>query len=222
VHKLNHTFLPAQSDEMTFRSHHFRREPNPKTVQTAFIALALSLLLFASSSAKAAFAQSTSTVTGAQSDQAQSHESDDLVGINQTVEEFFNIISAAPGTKLDRERLGSLFVPGGRIATARPPKGNTPAQVYIMTPDEYADGSDRFTAKYGFFDHILHNRVEKFGLMAHVYSAYESRNNPGDATPMARGIKSIDLLHSDGKWLLVQVFWDSERPGSPIPQEYLR
>lgn len=205
-----------------FRSHHFRRESNLRTIQPAFIGLALGILLLASSGSKAAFAQARSTVTGTQSDQAQSHESDDLAGINQTVQEFFAAISAAPDTKLDRERLRSLFVPGGRIATARPPKANTPAQIYIMTPDEYADGSDRFTAKYGFFDHVLHNHVEKFGLMAHVYSAYESRNSPGDATPMARGIKSIDLLHSDGKWLLVQVFWDSERPGNPIPQEYLR
>lgn len=182
----------------------------------------ISVGLFILAPAQPAFTEDNEIAKQTQSNAPASESSDETTAINKAVEDFFQAISAPAGAKLNRERLNSLFVPDGRILTAIPPKGTTPAQVRIMTPDEYADASDRFTAKNGFFDHVLHNRVEKFGLMAHVYSAYESRNDLRDEKPMVRGVKSIDLLHSDGKWLLVQVFWDTERPDSPIPQEYLQ
>ena len=182
----------------------------------------ISVGLFILAPAQPAFTEDNEIAKQTQSSAPASESSDETTAINKAVEDFFQAISAPAGAKLNRERLNSLFVPGGRILTAIPPKGTTPAQVRIMSPYEYADASDRFTTKNGFFDHVLHNRVEKFGLMAHVYSAYESRNDLRDEKPMVRGVKSIDLLHSDGKWLLVQVFWDTERPDSPIPQEYLQ
>ena len=189
-----------------------------RPVTTALISVGLFIL----APAQPAFTEDNEIAKQTQSSAPASESSDETTAIIKAVEDFFQAISAPAGGKLNRERLNSLFVPGGRILTAIPPKGTTPAQVRIMTPDEYADGSDRFTAKNGFFDHVLHNRVEKFGLMAHVYSAYESRNDLRDEKPMVRGVKSIDLLHSNGKWLLVQVFWDTESPDSPIPQEYLQ
>jgi heme-degrading monooxygenase HmoA len=57
--------------------------------------------------------------------------------------------------------------------------------------------------------------------MAHVYSTYESRSHPEDAKPMARGIKSFELLNSANRWYIVQVYWDSERPDNPIPDRHL-
>lgn len=38
---------------------------------------------------------------------------------------------------------------------------------------------------------------------------------------MARGIKSFELLNSANRWYIVQMYWDSERPGNPIPDRYL-
>lgn len=191
------------------------------TVRPSAFATVLCLVFLVSLCTKTVPAQSITSPETAPSGQANASQSADLKQINEAVKTFYDAISTGPGSKLNRERLHELFVPGGRIASAVPPKGTSPARIRIMTLDEYADGSDRFTTKYGFFDHVLHNRVDKFGLMAHVYSTYESRNDPSDAMPMARGIKSIDLLHTDGKWLLVQVLWDSERPDNPIPLEYL-
>lgn len=57
--------------------------------------------------------------------------------------------------------------------------------------------------------------------MAQVYSTYESRSDPKDPRPMARGIKSFELLNSQNRWYIVQVYWDSERPDNPIPDLYL-
>lgn len=145
----------------------------------------------------------------------------DVDTIEDTVRAFYSAISTPAGGKLDRNRLRSLFVPEGRIAAGRPPTASHPADAIILTLDEYASHSDAQTVADGFFDKNLANQVEQFGVMAHVYSAYESRNHLDDAKPMARGIKSFELLHGANRWYIIQVYWDRERPDNPIPELYL-
>jgi hypothetical protein len=137
------------------------------------------------------------------------------------VHAFYAVISAPSGGKLDRPRLQSLFLPSGRIAIGLEPESTRPADVLFVTPTQYAVSSDTYTATHGFFDHNLANQVDTFGVMAHVYSTYESRSNPSDPKPMARGIKSFELLNSNHRWYILQVYWDSERPDNPISDRYL-
>jgi len=137
------------------------------------------------------------------------------------VHAFFSAISAPSGGRLDRSRLQSLFVPDGRIAIGIEPKSSRPADVLFLTPAQYAESSDTCTATHGFLDHNLANQVDRFGVMAHVYSSYESRSNPADPKPMGRGIKSFELLNCAGRWYILQVYFDTERPNNPIPDRYL-
>ena len=113
-------------------------------------------------------------------------------------------------------------MPTGRIVVGLPARSSRAADVIFLSPDEYAAISDSQTVSKGFFDHNLANQVQRFGVMAHVYSTYESRYNPDDTKPAARGIKSFELLNRDNRWYIVQVYWDSERPDNPIPDRYLR
>jgi hypothetical protein len=137
------------------------------------------------------------------------------------VHAFFSAISAGPGEKLDPTRLRSLFVPEGRIAVGIPPNKGQAADIVFLTPEDYADGFDLRSPTFGFFDHDLADQVQQFGVMAHVYAAYESRNALADPKPFVRGVKSFDLLHSGDRWYIVQVYWDRERPDNPIPDRYL-
>ena len=38
---------------------------------------------------------------------------------------------------------------------------------------------------------------------------------------MARGIKSFELLNSANRWYIIEVYWDWERPDTPIPERYM-
>ena len=67
----------------------------------------------------------------------------------------------------------------------------------------------------------VQERAHAFGVMSHVYSTYESRTNLDDAKPMARGVKSFELLNSNNRWYILQVYWDSERPDNPLPEQYM-
>jgi hypothetical protein len=146
---------------------------------------------------------------------------DDVKTIRAIVGAFFDAISAPAGGTLDRERLRALFVPDGRIEIPQPASKGSPTDVIFLTPDQYADNSDSQTAKTGFFDHVLAIQVQHFGVMAHVYTSYESRKSPSDLKPFVRGVKSIELLNSAGRWYIVQVSWDREGPGNAIPDRYL-
>lgn len=144
--------------------------------------------------------------------------SGDVSSIHNIVEAFFNAISAPKGGTLDRERLQSLFVPNGRVEILIPSSGAQSTDVVFVSPDVYADKSNTAMKDEGFFDHALAMRVEHFGVMAHVYSSYESRKNLDDAKPFVRGVKSFELLNSGGQWYITQVAWDREREGNPIPK----
>ena len=62
--------------------------------------------------------------------------------------------------------------------------------------------------------------ADRFGQIAQVFSTYEYRfaeDEPGHL----KGINSFQLLHKDGRWWIVTVFWDNESEGNRIPAEYL-
>ena len=146
---------------------------------------------------------------------------DDVGGIENIIRAFYSAISTPAGGKLDQNRLRSLFVPGGRIVVSKPADSSQAADIAFLAPEEYATLSDASTGTEGFFDTNLANQIERFGAMAHVYSTYESRSNLDDPKPMARGIKSFELLNSGDRWYIVQVYYDRERPDNPIPNRYL-
>lgn len=146
----------------------------------------------------------------------------DVATIVSTVHAFYQAISSPAGGKLDQQRLRSLFVPGGRIVVGLAANGTRAADVIFLTPEEYARSSDRQTVTSGFSDRNPANQVQQFGVMAHVYSTYESREKQDDPKPMARGIKSFELVHSGAGWYIVQVYWDSERDGVVIPEKWMK
>lgn len=62
------------------------------------------------------------------------------------------------------------------------------------------------------------NEIERFGAMAHVYSTFESHSHIDDQKPIARSMKSFELLNSGNRWYIVEVYWDW--PGNHIPERY--
>ena len=91
----------------------------------------------------------------------------------------------------------------------------------FLTIDGYIARSQARTATTGFFERSLHNEVEAFGNLVQVWSTYESRHAAADAAPFARGINSFQLVKDGERYWVVQILWDSEKPGSPIPERYL-
>lgn len=152
--------------------------------------------------------------------EATAARAQDVESIDAIIATLYGVISGPAGQARDWNRFHSLFIPGARLI----PTGVTPENVVrhrVMTPEEYATTSGRMLEERGFFEREIGRTTERFGNIAHVFSAYDSKWTAEDPEPFARGINSIQLLHDGTRWWVVTIFWDSERAGNPIPERYL-
>jgi hypothetical protein len=156
----------------------------------------------------------------AQERPASTARAEDIASLDAIIAALYDVISGPAGQKRDWDRFHSLFVPGARlIPTGRTPQGEVRHRV--ITPQEYATTSGLMLEQRGFFEREIGLTMERFGNVAHVFSAYDSRHTQADPEPFARGINSIQLLHDGNRWWVVSIFWDSERPDNRIPPQYL-
>jgi hypothetical protein len=144
----------------------------------------------------------------------------DVESIDAIIAALYDVISGPAGQKRDWQRFHSLFISGSRlIPTQLSQQGEVRHRV--MTAEEFVAQNGSFMEERGFFEREIGRTTERFGNIAHVFSAYDSKNTPEDPEPFARGINSIQLLHDGTRWWVVTIFWDSERAGNPIPERYL-
>lgn len=139
----------------------------------------------------------------------------DRTDIGAVIDEMYAMISGPAGPR-DWSRQQAVFHPQSRqIRTWIAPDG-APA-LKAMSPAEYAADTTPFFAANAFYEVEIGRRVEQFGNIAHVWSAYEARTAPDDATPERRGINSIQLMRdADGQWQIIAMIWDNERDGVSI------
>lgn len=148
-------------------------------------------------------------------------EVDDLSTLDGIIGALYDSISGPAGVERDGRRFRSLFLTeGARLIRTATAEGG-PAELAVMGVDEYLRAAGEYFRENGFYEREIARRVERFGHVAHALSTYESRRDEGDPEPFARGVNSIQLFHDGRRYRVVTIFWDFERPGNPIPEEYL-
>ena len=144
----------------------------------------------------------------------------DVASVESIIVALYDVISGGAGQDRDWNRFRSLFTAGARLIVAAPAQsGRVPSR--NMTVEEYVVSADPFLKRDGFWEREIARRVERYGNVAHVFSTYESRVNTPESPPFSRGINSIQLVTNGTRWWVVTILWDFERPGNPIPREYL-
>lgn len=144
----------------------------------------------------------------------------DVASQDAIIAALYDVISGPACQTRDWDRFRSLFAPGARLI----PTGlnaERKAVARVLTPDEYAAGGTNLE-RNGFFEREISQTGETFGAVTHRFSTYESRRHANDEKPFARGINSIQLLNDGGRWWIVTVYWQAERPDSPIPPQFLK
>ena len=150
----------------------------------------------------------------------------DVNSVDAIISAVYDVISGAKGQARNWDRMRSLFLPSARLIPARVVTSvtggpSTHTDAVILSIDEYIARSSTTMTTNGFFERGIHNDVEQFGNIVHVWSTYESRHDAADPTPFARGINSFQLLKDGDRYWVVNIFWDNERPDNPIPAQYL-
>ena len=169
---------------------------------------------FLSAAPAPAAAQSTATAPA-----ARAADPRDVASLDAIVSALYASISGPKDAPRDFDRLRTLFAPSARlIPTGTGPDGVP--RLRTWTVEEYITAAGPGLMANGFFEREIGRSTTHYGNVWHMMSAYDSRNTLTSA-PFARGVNSIQLFKGADRWYIVTVFWDSERPGNPIPADLL-
>jgi hypothetical protein len=148
----------------------------------------------------------------------------DAVSVDSIVAALYVSVSHAPDAPPDFERMRGIFLWVGMIVPPKRPGGD----FAVSDVDGLADRYQKSTASRkekgqveGLSEREIARRTDCFGNVCQVFSTFESRHSPADASPFERGINSIQLLRDGNRWWIASLTWDTERPDNPIPPQYL-
>ncbi len=174
-----------------------------------FLTIILSLLVF----------QTAMAQTAAEVKQANPA---DVSSIDAIMKSVYDVISGEAGKPRDWDRFRTLFHKDARMI----PSGKNPQTGIVgarsFTPAEYITRSAPFMEKEGFFEREMARRIDSYGNIAQVFSAYQSFHKTDDKKPFARGINSFQLFNDGKRWWVMTIYWQGETPENPIPKKYLK
>jgi hypothetical protein len=145
----------------------------------------------------------------------------DMATVQGVIEALYRGASFEPGGEPDWALLRSLMLPGAVVA--QPVRGSE--EVEPLTVDqllsrfEHAlDGST--LRETGFHEAIVRVETAVFGRIAHCHVVYEPRAGESSAAPLGRGVDSITMVQTGGRWWIVSIATEIEQPGQPIPEAF--
>jgi hypothetical protein len=142
--------------------------------------------------------------------QPESHCMTDEPAIGAVIDEMYAMISGPAGPR-DWSRQANCFLPEARQVRTWVDEEGKP-QMLAMGLDEYRENTTPFFMANPFYEVETSRRIDLFGNVAHVWSAYEARTSPDAADVERRGINSIQLFrHPEHGWRIVHMIWDNER-----------
>ena len=134
----------------------------------------------------------------------------DEQAIGHVIDEMYAMISGPAGPR-DWSRQANCFLPEARQVRTFVDEDGKPGML-TMTLDEYSANTTPFFAANDFYEVETSRRIDLFGNIAHVWSAYEARTSLDDATPERSGINSIQLFrHPSHGWRIIHMIWDNQR-----------
>jgi hypothetical protein len=140
----------------------------------------------------------------------------DEMAVGAVVDAMYAMISGPAGPR-DWSRQRYIFHPEARQMRTGVDENGKP-WIKIMSLDEYRENTTPFFAANAFHEIEIGRRVDVFGNMAQVWSAYEARTALHGVKPERRGINSIQLYRDEtGAWRIVSMIWDNEREGLSLP-----
>ncbi len=141
----------------------------------------------------------------------------DVTTIDGIIKAFYETISGPKGQPRQWGRDRTLYMPGVRFVSMSERDGKIRAGV--MSHQQYVNSTNASLVGDGFHEREINRIVKRFGNIAHVFSVYEFTTE--NKTAKGRGVNSIELYWDGTRWFISFAGWDEERPGNPIPKEFL-
>jgi hypothetical protein len=122
---------------------------------------------------------------------------------------FYEVISFDEGGAPDWQRMEALFSDHARITRVTPEAIDYLDLAGFRNMAEELIEVGAFTC---FYERELARRVDRFGNVIHVASAYETKISPDAIDYIERGVNSLQLVHERGGWKILSLCWDDHAP----------
>ncbi|WP_083984665.1 YybH family protein [Altererythrobacter ishigakiensis] len=133
--------------------------------------------------------------------------------VQAAIEGIYDVISGQVGAPRDWDRMRSLMTEDARL-TPIGPNGHRSHDI-----DGYIERSEPFLLEQGFFEIETGNRIEIFGNLAQVWSAYEGRTGSADGPVFVTGINSFQLVKTEDGWKVFSILWQAANDELPVPAD---
>lgn len=153
-----------------------------------------------------------STVTRSDTIELRQHHREQAE-IDALIAAFYEVISFEEGGSPDWERMRTLFSQHARI-TRITPEGTDYYDVDAF--QEMAKEALELGLYTRFYEAEVRRDQRIFGGLAHILSAYETKQTPHSREPFARGVNSLQLIREDEGWKVLSLCWDEERVDNPL------
>jgi hypothetical protein len=153
--------------------------------------------------------------------QAPAADPADVASPQALVDAAYAAIARAPGQKYDWTRFRTLFLEEARLI---PNLEQSDGTFTVLSPQDFIDWIDGVTvvggeSDRGFREVGVHNVVEEYGDIAHVFSTYQ-KHYWNDEQVLGGGINSFQMVRKDGRWWITGIIWDEPSGAGPIPEKY--
>ena len=129
--------------------------------------------------------------------------------LEEALRRVYEVISFPEGGAPDWTGMRELFAPWARI-TRITPEGTDALDLdgFEAMFTEMIDTG----AVLSFFEYETGRRLDVFGSVAHVLSAYETKSTESAGSPFGRGLNSIQLVWDGETWSVASIVWDEGVP----------
>ena len=137
----------------------------------------------------------------------------DEAAVQARIDAVYAVISGPVGEQRDWDAMRGMMAPNATL-TPIGPNGPVPLSV-----DDYIERSEKILMDNGFHEVETGNRIEIYGNLAHVWSAYEGRAGSHDGDILVTCINSFQLVKIDGDWKVNTILWQPAGPDLPVPAD---
>ena len=129
---------------------------------------------------------------------------------------LYRAVSAAPGER-DWAAVRRIYHHEARLArTGLDPDGRPFAKV--MSLDAYIENVEGLLKDVRFSEVEIGHEAVVFGNVARVTSFYAFTWDSAAEHRAGRGVNFFTLIHENGRWQVMSIVWDTERPGNVLPE----
>jgi hypothetical protein len=128
---------------------------------------------------------------------------------------LYEVVSAPAGRR-DWSSIKRYYHPDARLVRTGLNPGGSPFAL-VMSLDAYLANVETLLQDVRFSEVELVHEAVVFGNVARLTSVYEYTRQGASGTQKGRGVNFFTLIYMEGRWLIMSIVWDNERPGLTLP-----